>query len=210
MWSSGKRFSLRRAISLAVAIIIGTELIAAGVRYAFRGETPTAAAALAVLAASGIGSLGYSLVEPVFMVARDSIASRRWRPERLRDVSYGLQTAYAIGLGLASFELAPHISLLAALLLRARTTSGVIGGDARYIIGASIVFLPIVIAARLLAMQSPKPRAAGPVIRPSRRPIPTVDRARIPTGPIPGPMPIQRPARIINVEIGPVEPGDGK
>ena len=207
VWSSGKRFSLRRALSLAVGVVIAAELVAAGVRYAFRGQTPTVTTTLAVGATAGIASLAYSLVEPIFVILRDSIASRSLRFDRLRDVSYGLQVVYAVGLAYASFAIAPRVPTLAALLAHARTASGELGGDARYIIGASIVFLPVVLVVRYLAMQV-RTSPTEPTMRVSKRRIPRVDRTQIPNAPVPGPTPIQRAARIINVEIGPSEPSD--
>jgi hypothetical protein len=216
LWSSGKRFSLRRTISLATVIAILAEVVAVAALYAFRGKTPSLAAALPVAAWAAAASVAVSLCEPVVSVVTDSLRAGRWSPDRLREVSYGLQTAYAAALAVAAYALAPHVPFAERLLLQARAQNGWNGGTARYLIGATLVFVPIVIALRFIALAiRPRPAASPaaasasaetqsmPYVR--RSEIPPKRRAPLPTEMIPRQQP---PARIVNVVVAPADPKD--
>ena len=212
VWSTGKRFSLRRALSLALGVLLASEVVVAGARFAFHGQAPDFAIARTTAAWAIVASFSYSLVEPAFYVLGDCVRAGTWAPGRLREVSYGLQFAYAVGSACGIFALAPRVAVLAGVLTRARAQNGLAGGDARFVIGATIVMFPIVIIARLLALRARpvSPAATAPRQSPPRRAIPFRDDRRITSGYVPPPIvPVApRPARIINVEIGPSEPPD--
>jgi hypothetical protein len=212
IWSSGKRFSLRRTISLAAIIAILAEAIAVAALYAFRGKSPVFATALPIAAWAAAASVAVSLCEPIVYLVTDSLRAGAWTPDRLRDVSYGMQTAYAAALAVAAYVLAPHVPFAERLLLQARAQNGWTGGTARYLIGATLVFVPVVIVLRLIALGI-RPRAVMKPASQETQSIPFVNRTEIPPqrhAPLPSEMiPRQQPpARIVNVQIAPRDPKD--
>jgi hypothetical protein len=212
LWSSGKRFSLRRTISLAAVIAVLTELVSLAALYAFRGKAPVFAATLPIVAWAAAASATVSLCEPIVYLLTDSLRAGVWTPDRLRDVSYGMQTAYAAALAVAAYVLAPHVPFAEHLLVQARVQNGWYGGTVRFLLGATLVFVPVVIVLRLIALGirpqarvSPASAPAASIPFVNRTEIPPRRRAPLPSEMIPRPQP---PARIVNVQIAPPDSKD--
>ncbi len=212
VWTGGKRYSLRRSILLAAAVVTLAEIVVCAARFAFGGARPSIPVALATAQVSALAVACFALLEAPFAVAVDSVRAGTWSPGRLRSVSYGMQVAYAAGFAGCAFVLAPRIGPLAEILHRVRVQNGHAGGDARFIIGATLIFVPLVLGARLLALRAPAPRRADASFfpRPNARHAFGERTYRKIDGP--GEPPIAplspRPARIVKVDVGPAEPLD--
>jgi hypothetical protein len=217
LWSRGPRFSLRRLLGRSLAGALAGAIFAGAAAWAFRGrEGSPWLAALTFGEAGAVLAAAWSLVEPLWIALAASLLARKISTDALRGVSLGMVLAYAALAGYLVFLNAPHFTELARWLAEAERSDGPVGGSLRFIVGATLVCLPVVFASRqaLIALDGmrlvPERSARKPAPRPAfgaaerRTHIPPP-----PPGPVPYEIPKPPPARVISSETGPLRPHDG-
>lgn len=144
-------FSLRNLVARSALVFVGGEVIAAGWLWATGGRHD--ALALALPFAERATALAAMLISaaPLFLVVRDSVRDGVFRSSALRETSIGFRVWLGAVIAAGALGLAPRIPPLHHLLLEADAQSGNYG-PLRFLVGATIVAAPIVLAGVALAL----------------------------------------------------------
>jgi hypothetical protein len=225
LWMSGRRYSLRRVFGNTLVAALIVEVAGTAWFWAARSLPQPYLHALPFAALAAALAAAYSSLEPFFALAGASLREGRFRGGILKATGWGFVTWWAFLAALACRWQAPHLPFLAAWLAALRSAAPATA-DAKFVVAATVVALPLVILVRQTAIAcdgaalrarppEPAPRGAAPGAfgaagRRTSVPPPGPRPAYVPPGPRPQYVPPPpRPARIVSVEIGSPKDRDG-